>query len=140
MPFRPELCGRHLVYRHFDSSGNLLYIGMSSSIATRQRDHKHKSLWFSQIAEWTLEEFDTRDAAMAAEKAAIEAERPLHNRTWRNDRQEDMERLTVAIPASWVGKINNWRSEQPDLPNTSEAIRRLAEIGIEASVRAAPPA
>jgi hypothetical protein len=34
---------------------------------------------------------------------------------------------------SWVRKINEWRRHQPDMPNVSEAIRRLVEIGLEAS-------
>lgn len=80
MPYRPDWGGPHIIYRHFDSSGNLLYIGMSSSGLTRQRFHKANSPWFSQMAEWTFEEFDTREAAMAAEKAAIKAERPLYNK------------------------------------------------------------
>jgi hypothetical protein len=81
MPYRSEFGGRHFVYRHFDSSGVLLYIGMSSSAKVRYEFHKRKSPWFSQVVKWTLEEFDTRASAMAAEKAAIETERPLHNKT-----------------------------------------------------------
>ncbi|MCW2228064.1 GIY-YIG nuclease family protein [Bradyrhizobium elkanii] len=81
MPYRPEFGGRHFVYRHFDSSGNLLYVGLSSNRRARYSTHKYRSPWFSQIARWTFEEFASREAAMAAEREAIESERPLHNKT-----------------------------------------------------------
>jgi hypothetical protein len=40
-------------------------------------------------------------------------------------------RLNIVAPASWVRKIDDWRRAQPDLPNLSEAIRRLVEAGLE---------
>jgi hypothetical protein len=40
-------------------------------------------------------------------------------------------RLNLVASASWVRKIDEWRREQPDLPNISEAIRRLVEVGLE---------
>jgi hypothetical protein len=36
-----------------------------------------------------------------------------------------------------VKKIDDWRRREPDLPNLSEAIRRLVEMGLEARRRAA---
>ena len=41
-------------------------------------------------------------------------------------------RLNLVASASWVRKIDDWRRHQPDLPNISEAIRRLVEIGLKA--------
>jgi hypothetical protein len=32
-----------------------------------------------------------------------------------------------------AAKIDDWRRQQSDVPNVSEAIRRLVEIGLEAS-------
>jgi hypothetical protein len=43
-------------------------------------------------------------------------------------------RLTPALDA----RIAKWRREQPDLPNRSEAIRRLVEIGLAASKHVKP--
>jgi hypothetical protein len=34
-----------------------------------------------------------------------------------------------------IAKIDHWRRHQPDMPNLSEAIRRLVEIGLEAGER-----
>jgi len=44
-------------------------------------------------------------------------------------------RLNIVAPLSWVRKVDEWRRTQPDLPNVSEAIRRLVEAGLEAGKR-----
>ena len=36
-------------------------------------------------------------------------------------------RFELRVPASFVKLLDNWRREQDDLPNRSEAIRRLVE-------------
>ncbi len=46
---------------------------------------------------------------------------------------DETKRLNMVAPASWVRRIDDWRRQQPDLPNISEAIRRLVEAGLEAS-------
>ena len=48
------------------------------------------------------------------------------------DPEGEAKRLNIVAPLSWVQKIDNWRRSQPDLPNVSEAIRRLVEAGLEA--------
>ena len=47
--------------------------------------------------------------------------------------EDETKRLNMVAPASWVKRIDEWRRQQPDLPNISEAIRRLVELGLEAS-------
>ncbi|MEZ0062688.1 hypothetical protein ABIF26_008248 [Bradyrhizobium elkanii] len=47
--------------------------------------------------------------------------------------EDETKRLNMVAPASWVRKIDDWRRQQPDLPNISEAIRRLVEAGLEAT-------
>jgi hypothetical protein len=42
-------------------------------------------------------------------------------------------RINMVASAAWIKKIDDWRRQQSDLPNISEAIRRLVEIGLEAS-------
>ena len=41
--------------------------------------------------------------------------------------------MNLLVPGEWVPQVDQWRSHQPDMPNLSEAIRRLVEIGLEAS-------
>lgn len=47
--------------------------------------------------------------------------------------EDETKRLNMVVPGSWARKIDDWRRQQPDLPNISEAIRRLVELGLEAS-------
>jgi hypothetical protein len=49
------------------------------------------------------------------------------------DPEGEPKRLNIVAPAAWVRKIDDWRRAQPDLPNVSEAIRRLVEAGLEAT-------
>lgn len=67
------------LYRHFDSEGRLLYVGISLSVLHRLRAHRRISPWFSQVTNITIERFETRDLALAAEKVAIKTERPKFN-------------------------------------------------------------
>jgi hypothetical protein len=46
---------------------------------------------------------------------------------------DEIQRLNMVAPASWMKKIDDWRRKEPDLPNLSEAIRRLVELGLEAA-------
>ena len=39
----------------------------------------------------------------------------------------------MVVPAAWVAKVDDWRRREPDLPNLSEAIRRLVDIGLESA-------
>jgi hypothetical protein len=49
------------------------------------------------------------------------------------DPDTETRRLNLVAPASWVRKIDEWRRLQPDIPNISEAIRRLVDAGLEAT-------
>lgn len=71
--------GRTALYRHFDSAGVLLYVGISLGPVNRLQQHKRRSGWFSQIARVDVEWFDSRAAALKAEATAIFQENPLHN-------------------------------------------------------------
>lgn len=66
------------LYRHFDRSGRLLYVGISLSVVRRLSEHGAKP-WARDIASVTIEKFQTREGALAAEMAAIGAEEPMHN-------------------------------------------------------------
>lgn len=67
------------LYRHFDSSGRLLYVGISLSPIERLRKHSETSHWTRSIAKVEIEDYPTRAEALAAEKTVIQAELPLHN-------------------------------------------------------------
>jgi hypothetical protein len=44
---------------------------------------------------------------------------------------DEIQRINMVVPTAWVKKVDDWRRREPDLPNLSEAIRRLVEIGLE---------
>lgn len=81
----------HFVYRMFDSSGRLLYVGMTGNLEQRLHHHSFNAPWYGRVARTTVETYPDRAAAIAAEKHAIQTEQPelntTHNATVRaNDR------------------------------------------------------
>jgi len=45
----------YILYRFFDESENLLYVGMTKSFANRLQAHANSSCWFSMASKITLE-------------------------------------------------------------------------------------
>jgi hypothetical protein len=43
----------------------------------------------------------------------------------------DAKRLNMVAPTVLIRQLDEWRREQPDLPNVSEALRRLVEFGLK---------
>ena len=70
------------IYRHFDSEGNLLYIGVSLSALNRLQTHRDKADWRHDITKVVIKKFPDRESALKAEKLAIQKEHPRFNRTW----------------------------------------------------------
>jgi hypothetical protein len=50
--------------------------------------------------------------------------------------ETDIKRINLAVSGAWAKRVEDWRRQQPDLPNMSEAIRRLVEYGLEARKKA----
>jgi Arm DNA-binding domain len=69
------------LYRHYDASGDLLYVGMSLSVLARQARHIEYATWGNTICQIVIEPFATREELLAAEKYAIRTEFPKHNFT-----------------------------------------------------------
>jgi predicted GIY-YIG superfamily endonuclease len=67
------------LYRHFDETRQLLYVGISLSTFARLSQHKAHSDWFKKIKSVEIENFETREEAMAAEREAIKNESPMFN-------------------------------------------------------------
>lgn len=67
------------LYRHYSADGALLYVGISLSAISRLGQHADHATWFDKISRVEITAFDTRDAALAAEREAIARERPVHN-------------------------------------------------------------
>lgn len=67
------------VYRLRRDDGTLLYVGVAADPAKRWIQHARGKPWFAEVANYSAEWFHNRALALAAEAAAIKAERPLHN-------------------------------------------------------------
>lgn len=71
--------GRPVMYRAFDEDDRLIYIGASKDLPQRFALHRVRSWWADLVARVQVQVFSTMDAAFAAEKAAIQEERPAFN-------------------------------------------------------------
>jgi predicted GIY-YIG superfamily endonuclease len=69
------------LYRIWGNDGQLLYVGISKSALSRLGQHLTEKPWAADIVNVTIETFPTRELAAAAEVAAIQSEKPLHNVT-----------------------------------------------------------
>lgn len=67
------------LYRSFNESGELLYVGISMRMAQRIKEHDKFSGWFEKTAKITLEWHASRSDAIIAEREAIKTERPIFN-------------------------------------------------------------
>jgi hypothetical protein len=67
------------VYRFFDADDRLLYAGSPESPRTRLRSHLCLGEWLKDIHRVQVQEFATRNAALAEKATALVAEAPMHN-------------------------------------------------------------
>ena len=95
------------LYRHFSAADELLYIGISIDGYSRTRAHAKHSHWFPDVARVQVEHLASREAAIKAERLAIETEAPrfnvVHNArsatgpTRANVSERDLERRIVSF-------------------------------------------
>lgn len=75
-----ELAGRRTaLYRWHDADGRLLYVGITANPGERLQHHERTQSWFAEAVRSTVEWFETRIEAEAAEVVAVRQEKPLHN-------------------------------------------------------------
>jgi len=88
-----------VLYRFFDSQGNLLYVGISNNWQARLKQHYKNSAFHDETALITFDRFSTRSQVEEAERLAIETEHPKYNKAlnpnWENPQQHMI-------------KIKNW--------------------------------
>ena len=93
------------LYRYYDGDGGLLYVGISSDFATRDKAHYVAGRWRARACYATVEVFPDRMLAEAAEEYAIETQSPPWNvRVWSGRAHE-----VAAAPAWWkAGRKLPW--------------------------------
>jgi hypothetical protein len=121
------------LYRHYDDTGSLLYVGQSSNAFSRQKGHQYRSEWFDLSVTMRVERFESKEAVTEAELDAIKQEKPLFNRcnVAKGKRRHGLRHtgrpMQLYATEEFIAALDEWRREQPDLPNRSEAIRRIVE-------------
>lgn len=71
--------GQTALYRLFDQSDRLLYVGVSHKPDVRWGEHSQEKDWWPLVDQRKVEWYDTRLAAEGAELQAIAQERPVFN-------------------------------------------------------------
>ncbi|MGW2371707.1 GIY-YIG nuclease family protein [Kitasatospora sp. NPDC001683] len=74
---------RTAVYRLYDTDGSLLYVGITHNLEQRWADHRHWKRWWHLVHRSDIQWFPNRASALAAERAAVEAESPRFDKTHR---------------------------------------------------------
>ena len=69
----------HYVYRLWDDTGALLYVGISKTLVNRLTQHDESQPWAAEVASVTAKRYPTREKARAAEIEAIQKENPRYN-------------------------------------------------------------
>jgi len=71
----------HILYRFYDRTGVLLYVGITVDLAVRMATHAKEKTWWLRVdrSATRIEYYDSRRAALDAERDAIKTEKPLEN-------------------------------------------------------------
>lgn len=77
------------VYRHYNTDGDLLYVGASLNPFRRFLQHQGKSSWAYEAVNMTVEWYDSREDAETAEMVAISKEKPRYNIAGKPNRARD---------------------------------------------------
>jgi hypothetical protein len=116
------------LYRHFDCQGVLLYVGVTDSPGARWNSHQRNSSWAKDVdpGRTQFKWYPDRQTAEAAERAAINAERPLHNRVhaWRPPAQRAVRRRAEGAERQ---EDRHTRPARIIRPNPPELWERLGE-------------
>lgn len=85
------------LYRHYDSEGKLLYIGISTNITARIAAHRSNSHWFDQVSIIKIENFSCLKELRFAEKKAVEQEEPFYNTVYNTNNKVFKERDLLGL-------------------------------------------
>lgn len=87
------------LYRFYDRSGSLLYVGVTFNLNARFQTHKSQKPWWESIdsARTEVVWHQSRDEALAAERLALRSERPPHNIQGTGIRPEALWEPTVDV-------------------------------------------
>lgn len=93
----------HYLYRAYDSSRVLLYVGITNNFASRFAQHEYTSKWMDEVDSIEIERYETKEEAARAEIEAIQKEEPAHNRQ-HNTRYEAAKEHLNLLADEFYGK------------------------------------
>lgn len=67
------------LYRLYDATGALLYMGITQDLRKRMREHARSQPWWGDVATRTVTWYESWPRAFHAETIAIAQEKPKHN-------------------------------------------------------------
>lgn len=114
-------CKRPTLYRMFDDSGRLLYVGCTDLFMQRMTGHAGEKSWWTDVTTVHVEHFPTRASAFVAEAEAIAVERPMHN---------------VQVPRADIlrHQVRSGRGSQPSSPYVGIESGPLASALLRAGI------
>lgn len=74
--YNAQIAGRTALYRLYDVSERLLYVGISMNLDQRWDTHSRSKLWWHLVVRKHVEWYDTRKDALVAEEEAERTENP----------------------------------------------------------------
>ena len=97
----------HYVYRVYDKSERLIYVGVCKNLSQRIDTHRMNTWWASDAAKVKASVYPSPEAARAVERAAIREEDPRWNITgaWRCHRSWDEDRYVDYVTAVINGRM-----------------------------------
>lgn len=102
------------LYRHFDVSGEILYVGITDDIERRTESHTRESCWFFMVERVEYEQYNNRKYALKEESRLIKEIRPPMNVTGNPDgRQASARRreLSKSKEYRYYQKTIAWRKK-----------------------------
>lgn len=127
------------LYRFFDASGQLLYVGVSNNITRRWTQHQAIQPWWFDVVTASVEHYETRGEALEAELTAIRQESPIHNiagvlreRESVDDRYESMREAALRVTCPDCGAFSGYWCHAGWTDSLDEEVNRLLDAGVDA--------
>ena len=106
--------GQHALYRFFDDTADLLYVGITIDPSARWKKHRQGKHWWHSVRNITIQPCDSREAVLLAEREAIVSERPRYNHVHSVAPSEPCRDTTVVCDYCHRPMIRYWDDEVHD--------------------------
>lgn len=115
----------YTLYRWFDATDRLLYLGKTGELGQRVSGHIARSQWMQFVARSTVERRQTPEELARDERTAIETEQPIFNKQY-NNTPEAKERLRAYLEE--IGRLDLLNSKPSSL---APEVKRRTELAAD---------